>query len=378
MMKNFDELYNEIENTALTYQPRNLFADLKDTEKDHHLLILYGAGKNCESALILCEEYGISLLGICDREMTGVYTYKTQSYKIISLSELMKDYKDAFILITSWQKEQENYDFLRAIGFKNTQIYFFRYPGRLSPKLFREKYLARYRNVYNFFTDTDSRQCILDKTQLLLTGKSYRTGLLYHEGYFDCPDIRLRENENFADVGAYTGDTALEFINCMKKRDKVYKHIYSFEADPFNFERAAKNLLGYNNIDLIHCGISSKRIDLKFICSYETDGLKSHITSDDVDTIIVPMTSLDLFFADKQINEWPTIIKINIGEGEKEALIGALHIIQRKKPQLIISVGYKSEDIFELPQTILQIRSDYKLSLRQTGPGFSNMILYAV
>ena len=61
----------------------------------------------------------------------------------------------------------------------------------------------------------------------------------------------------------------------MKKRDKVYKHIYSFEADPFNFERAAKNLLGYNNIDLIHCGISSKRIDLKFICSYETDGLKS-------------------------------------------------------------------------------------------------------
>ena len=55
MKKNFDELYNEIENTALTYQPRNLFADLKDTEKDHHLLILYGAGKNCESALILCE-----------------------------------------------------------------------------------------------------------------------------------------------------------------------------------------------------------------------------------------------------------------------------------------------------------------------------------
>lgn len=107
----------------------------------------------------------------------------------------------------------------------------------------------------------------------------------------------------------------------MKKRDKVYKHIYSFEANPFNFERAAKNLLGYNNIDLIHCGISSKRIDLKFICSYETNGLKSHITSDDVDTIIVPMTSLNLFFADKQINERPTIIKINIGEGEKEALI---------------------------------------------------------
>jgi hypothetical protein len=45
MMKNFDELYNEIENVALINQPRNLFADLKDTEKDHHLLILYGGGK---------------------------------------------------------------------------------------------------------------------------------------------------------------------------------------------------------------------------------------------------------------------------------------------------------------------------------------------
>ena len=63
MVKNFDEIYKEIENEALKSYPRNLLAKfLANNEKmtDNHL-VLYGAGGNCEFALFTCALLGITV-----------------------------------------------------------------------------------------------------------------------------------------------------------------------------------------------------------------------------------------------------------------------------------------------------------------------------
>lgn len=376
-MKRFDEKYDEIENEASRNQHKNLFADLKDINTGNYLLILYGTNENCRFAMFTCACYGAKVFCVCDQKVTGIYKYKNRIYDIISPVDLINNYRNAFVLITSWKQEQEIYDSLCFAGFSSSQIYFFRYPQMLTPKVFRENYLIGYREVYDFLTDERSRQRILDKIQLLLIGKPCSQNCSFGEGYFSFPEITLKENEIFADVGAYTGDTIIEFINKTNEKGKNYKHIYSFEADPDNCERAVRNLSGYNNVDFIHCGITSRITEAKFICSQETDGLKSHITSGAPDFIIIPMTSLDLFFYGKPIEQWPTMIKINIEGGEKEALIGAQHIIQAKKPLLMISAYHKPEDIYELPQTILRIRNDYKLTFWQIGTSFLDLILYA-
>jgi len=55
---------------------------------------------------------------------------------------------------------------------------------------------------------------------------------------------------------------------------------------------------------------------------------------------------------------------MDIEGSEKEALMGAANIIKAAKPKLAICAYHKTEDIYELPQTILNIRDDYKLALR--------------
>ncbi|NBJ02676.1 FkbM family methyltransferase [Lachnospiraceae bacterium] len=159
--------------------------------------------------------------------------------------------------------------------------------------------------------------------------------------------------------------------------------VYSFEPDPSNYKRAVQNLSVYERIDLIPCGISSRKTELMFESSRETEGLGSHMMPNDIssynsETLTIPATSLDQFFADKPKSLWPTIIKIDIEGGEKEALIGAQNIIKAQKPQLIVCAYHKPEDIYELPETILKIRDDYRLSLWQIGQSFWDLILYAI
>ena len=168
-------------------------------------------------------------------------------------------------------------------------------------------------------------------------------------------------------------------MNNMKANDKNYKYIYSFEPDPQNYQKAVKNLSKYSKIDVIPYGLSSQETELRFASTQLADSIGSHIAQNkNEETIVIPVTSLDLFFADKPQEQWPTIIKMDIEGEEKEALLGAEQIIRTQKPQMIICAYHKPEDIYELLQTILKIRDDYKISFWQIGRSFWDIILYAV
>ena len=65
-------------------------------------------------------------------------------------------------------------------------------------------------------------------------------------------------------------------------------------------------------------------------------------------------------------------------EGEEyEALKGAARIIEEQKPKLAISVYHKNEDIFLIPQLLLELRKDYKFYLRHYSLVTNETVLYA-
>ncbi len=379
--KTFDELYQAIESATIKNKPKSLFDNLskKIANEDNYRLILYGAGGNCEFAMYNCTQCGFTVDFVCDTKATGTYTYGGKTYEIISSDVLMKNHQDAFVLITPWQYEQEIYDFLCDSGFPSTQIYFFHdFPGAtISPTLFREKYLEGYQKAYSLFHDGGSKNRILDRVRLLLEGVPCPEDSPHENGYFCFPGINITEKEIYVDGGANIGDTAEEFIDLMGGTNEDYK-IYSFEPDPQSYEAATKNLSQYSNVEVFPYALSSHKTELKFANAQGVDGVSSHITTSDTNSITVQATSLDLFFADKPQDEWPTIIKLDIEGAEKEALLGAENIIKAKKPQLIICAYHKPEDMYELPQAILKLRDDYKLTFWQIGTSFWDMILYAV
>ena len=372
-MKTFDEIFAEIEEQTPQKRVVNLFDDI--AKENGRKLVLYGAGGNCELAMFTLSLENIPIACVCDMNATGVYEYEGTRYDIISPMQLLKDYSDAFVLITTWKYEREIMDYLLGLGVPSKQIYYFRFPHLLTVDTFRQKHFEGYRWAYDFFTDGDSRCRIIDRIKLQLWGIPVQPDSLYVDGYFAYPGIKLGDDEIYVDGGAYTGDTAEEFIK--EAGDKSYKHIYSFEPDPKNREIAIRNLAEYDNIDIIPYGLWSETTELNFCSSENTMG--SNLTTQaQNDTIVVPVTSLDSFFAGKQTNELPTLIKMDIEGSEKEALLGAAEIIKENKPKLMICIYHKPEDIYELPQTITNIRADYKLSLWQIGGSFWDLVLYAV
>ncbi len=377
-MASFDDLYLEIETQAKASRP-NLFTVIAN-EKNKPL-ILYGAGGNCEFAMFTCAFSEVTVDGVCDKKATGTYKYKNQEYEIISPRQLIENeaYKDALILITSWRYEVEMKDYLIQLGISEERIYFLRYPNVISPEVFREKYLDGYRWAFEFLDDEISRRCIMNRIRLHLLGTPCVADSSYQDGYLAYPDFHVNDGEVYVDGGAYIGDTAEEFIDYCSREDKIYRHIYSFEPDNGNYKKAVENLKKYNNVDVVPSGLWSYETTLQFRSEQKAEYIGSHLVETaGQKTSLVPVTSLDTFFSGKTTEEWPTLIKMDIEGSEKEALIGGTKVIQEKKPRLIICAYHKPEDIYELPQTIIRLRKDYRIQLWQIGESFWDVILYAI
>ena len=59
--------------------------------------------------------------------------------------------------------------------------------------------------------------------------------------------VKCDKNEIVVDLGAYTGDTVLSYIN--NYGEGSYKRIYCYEITPSTFETLKENLKNYDNIE---------------------------------------------------------------------------------------------------------------------------------
>lgn len=328
-MDKFNEVFREM-NLEETKYKRDVFSALR---KENRPLILYGAGGNCEFALFTCSCMNASVECVCDSKAVGGYRYKEKVYPIISPETLIGKYKNAYVLITPWKYEKEIYETLLEKGFPEENIFFLRYPQRITPEEFQDKYLNGYRWAYEYFGDADSKKRIIDRVKLLLMGVPCPADSLYKDGYFGYPKVALNENEVYVDGGAYIGDTAEEFISYAEKEEKKYKHIYSFEPDENNCNLAKKNLHHYENVSVVPAGLWSKTTTLEFYSESGGEYIGSHLAEEkNGQTVSVPVVSLDEFFSGKPQDEWPTIIKMDIEGSEKEALLGAEKSFRRRNP----------------------------------------------
>ncbi len=90
--------------------------------------------------------------------------------------------------------------------------------------------------------------------------------------------------------------------------------------------------------------------------------------------IEIPVCALDEICVDNDVS----FIKMDIEGSEKNALIGAENTIRRCKPKLAISIYHKNEDIWELPEMILQMNENYRLYLRHYSLAGEDTVLYAI
>jgi FkbM family methyltransferase len=344
-----------------------LIRDIK-ANLNNRPLVLYGAGRLGNAVLEACVQNGLTVAAICDKRAAD----KVSGVSVIAPQALGRDYRDAAVIVCSWSYNDEIRAALSSFGFTDTQIAAcpVRHPYFDSLSGFR-MHFDGYAWAYDFFEDERSKALVLDKLRLCLLDKplavNTQSACYYESGFISCGD-----NEIFVDGGAYTGDTASAFM----EKNVKWERIYSFEPDPKNYEKAILSLQKYANVELVQKGLWREDTELSFASNSANMAGSSFVIGANDSKTRVPVTSLDAFFADKAA--LPTFIKLDIEGAEKEALLGAQEIIRQNKPKLAVCAYHKPEDIYELPQTILNIRDDYRFCLRQHAFGCYDTVLYAV
>ena len=189
---------------------------------------------------------------------------------------------------------------------------------------------------------------------------------LFEQQYFDLPSLPHKEKEVFVDAGCFDG---LSVRNFLRWSGGNYESIMAFEPDKKCYEQCEERLKDVGKLTLIDKGVWSSREVLSFRATGASDSAVSSDGEEQIETV-----QLDEVLDDRNV----TFLKMDIEGAEKEALLGAQKTIERCRPKLAISIYHKPEDIWELPELILDMYPDYELYVRHYSLRDAETVLYAI
>lgn len=175
--------------------------------------------------------------------------------------------------------------------------------------------------------------------------------------YFDLDIIKCDKNEVFVDLGAYNGDTILDYLNFYGNDN--YKKMYAYEITEESFKSLKDNFRDYTNIILNNKAVSDKKEKL-YIHKSNVDFSANTVSEEG--EIEIEATTID-----NDIKEPISLIKMDIEGFEQKALKGCEKHIKSDKPKLLISVYHNHEDLWKIPVMIDDICPNYKFYLRYYG-----------
>ena len=364
-MSNFRERFSHIRAQCESAAFRSDIRQLRD--KFHGSpLVLYGAGDLGTRTAQWLFRNGIRPACFCDRSGSGIHG--ETALPIISPKDLLLHYKGANILICSIAHAHDIRQDLLLSGMSEERI--FLVENLPIHAMMIEDFLPHvdgYEWAYDFFADDISKEIICNRVE----GYLLSAPLQPSQGaeYFDrSAGVMLSSEEVFVDGGMFDGDTAMAFVRQTKGH---FRHYYGFEIDDTNYGKAVQNLTGMEHMTLVQKGLWSGEAERH----YRTNLSASSKLSESGDGVI-QVTSLDQFFAD--LPDQPTLIKLDIEGAEKEALLGAEHMIKRALPKLAICAYHKPEDIYTLPQLLADYDVGYQFTLRHYSDNLLDTVLYAV
>ncbi len=155
------------------------------------------------------------------------------------------------------------------------------------------------------------------------------------------------------DAGANVGQFAVAAIRLLEPA-----MLYSFEPLPGIFDRLQKNLAGIEGVAVLpvalgdHEGSSTFHINAHSHSSSILPLAAAHLAAfpnaTEVQTIKVPMTTLDSFFADKHLDK-PVLLKLDVQGYEAKVLAGGRQILSRTKwvvAETSLRPMYEGEPLF--------------------------------
>ena len=160
----------------------------------------------------------------------------------------------------------------------------------------------------------------------------------------------IGENALYLDLGAFTGDTVLEY----KKVFPSISSVIAVEPDMRNYRKLCENTSGIDGITCINSLITDT-CGIAHINQGKGRGVHEQKTGTDI-----TCTTIDSIIDGRKT----AIIKFDVEGNELKALKGAVNTISDQKPVLHIACYHRSSDLFEIPLFVSSIRNDYRIYMR--------------
>lgn len=315
-------------------------------------IVLYGMGNGADKIIKILEDKNIPFEGVFASD--GFVRNKSfHGFKISSLAELEAKFGDLIILLCFGSERPEVLEMIKGISARH-ELYAPDVPV-IGDGLFDRSFVTlnaqRFRRIYSLLADDISRKTFENVVQFKLSGDiNLLFGCAVDRNEPQRSFLNLTENECFFDLGAYNGDTALEFASLVKK----HKNITAVEPDKKSFEKLVRNTADLSDIRLVNAAVSDRvgtgLFDMK-------KGRNSSLGKSGVPTELITVDKLSEAIV-------PTLIKMDLEGGEKKAIVGAESTIKAHRPKLRIAAYHRNEDLISIPEQILNIRCDYKIYIR--------------
>lgn len=320
---------------------------LKETNKP---IVLYGTGNGADKIYAELIKNGIKIRGVF--ASSGFKKGKEFDGFIVTSYEELKEKLGEMIVLCCFGSHLENVieDILK-IG-KENELFLPDVPvygNEVFTLDFAKEHKEELEKVYNLLADEQSKKVFKNTVYYKLTGKAEYL-ISSETQYGETMEIINPKGENYLDLGAFNGDTVLEFI----KYDKNYKKITAVEPDARNFRKLRANTENLRDITLFSAAADEKNGKISMSKN------KGRGNSSSGKTVIVDTVAMDSIFKD----EMPTFIKMDVEGNELSAIKGSINLI-KQKPKMQIACYHKSEDLFKIPLEILKINSDYKIYMRK-------------
>lgn len=325
----------------------DIWTRLKGEEKP---ILLYGTGNGADKILNELERLGIKVSGVF-ASSGFVRDRFYRGFKVLSFEQAKEQFGDFVALFSFGSNRLEVVENIKNI-MKTTTLLAPEVPvssGEIFNLDYANGHADELKSVYSLLCDEQSRKVFEQTVLFKLDGDINRL--------FDCetPEneafeniLKLKEGDSFLDLGAYNGDTVLDFVNRVGR----FGNITAVEPDPKSFKKLLKNTEGLN-IKLINAAVSSKNGSLPF--SFK--GSRGTVLGGEDFTDAV---NIDFLAKNTRFD----YIKFDVEGNEYNAILGGENTIKRDKPKMLISAYHKSEDYFAIPLLVHKLNPDYRIYMR--------------
>lgn len=328
----------------------NVWDHLKKSDKP---LVLYGMGLGAEKIMATLCTYGLKADDIfASDEFVRGHSFK--GYKVLKYSEVCEKYDDFNVVLCFASHLDNVIDRIAEINKEHT-VFAPDVPvagGGLFCREYIEEHEDEFDFAYNLLADEESKRVYTDILNFKVSGKiSYLLSSYGDKNEVYNEILKLGDNEEIIDLGAYDGDTIREFMSATGGK---YKHITALEPDAKNYKKLVKNCDGMNDITLLNMGAWDKKDVLIFSAKagrnskLSAEGNSVEVT--DIDSLRIPAT----------------FIKMDIEGSEAKAIDGMQKTIREHLPKLYICAYHRNEDLFVLPRKIYDTSDKYKIYFRHS------------